>query len=416
MNPSRRHGRRFGRSLRAAVPRAGGASLLALLGIAACGVDNEIVGGACSSGYSPCGDTCCRDEMDAGRPNGSKDASGDAHPDGREADGKTHDRQIEDSRVEARSSTDAPEDGAADACAAPYDSVDHCGACDVACKTTDVCSPSDAGTFQCAPFCPPELSDCGGTCVDESTDPDNCGACGKICPSGFCAAGKCQGTTPGDIVVIGYDYRLSKPRVAEATILSNAAFLPSSDPVRILSFERYADLVAVSNVKSILAGAATALHRMPPVITVSTDDTDIPNKLAIGSFDELIVYDQEAAPPNVLGPMGATWAATLATFTAAGGVIVSLDGAAGAAPQMPDFNTSARLLAIDGDIPIPKSTALDVIAPGDVVGSGVVTPFASEEDSVSFETSVPNGGDVTYVVVDRGDAGQAPVVVHVDVP
>jgi hypothetical protein len=417
MNPVRRQDRSKSRSLRAVAAFAGGASLAALWA-GGCGIDNAIVGGVCALGYSPCGDTCCLGEPEGGLLDGSSDGPTDVSRDIRgehETDG-TNDRETKDSRAKDGRTEDAPaNDTSEDTCVPPYDSVEHCGACDHACISTDVCSPVDGGGFQCVPLCSPPLTDCGGTCVDESNDPDNCGTCGKICASGFCVAGLCQGTTPGDIVVIGYDYRVSQPTVAEATILSNAAFIPSSSPLRILSFEHYADATAVSNVKAILNAEAVALGRMPNKYTVSTTDADIPAKLNIRSYDELIVYDQKTASATVLGALGSSWQTTLSTFTAAGGVVISLDGAEGMG-AMPTFNTSAGLLAISDHTVIPNRTPLEVIAPGDVVARVVVTPFASELDSVYFTTSVAKGGNVAYVVVDPMDGGQAPVVVHVDVP
>lgn len=41
------------------------------------------------------------------------------------------------------------------------------------------------------PSCPPGLTDCGGTCVDLSGDPSNCGACNQMCTSGVCCSGTC---------------------------------------------------------------------------------------------------------------------------------------------------------------------------------------------------------------------------------
>jgi Stigma-specific protein, Stig1 len=36
------------------------------------------------------------------------------------------------------------------------------------------------------------LTDCGGGCVDLSSDPFNCGACGNVCPGGVCEGGICS--------------------------------------------------------------------------------------------------------------------------------------------------------------------------------------------------------------------------------
>jgi hypothetical protein len=44
--------------------------------------------------------------------------------------------------------------------------------------------------FRCCSSCPPGLADCNGTCVDQATDPANCGGCGTACQS--CVNGRCQ--------------------------------------------------------------------------------------------------------------------------------------------------------------------------------------------------------------------------------
>jgi len=45
--------------------------------------------------------------------------------------------------------------------------------------------------------CPGGLSRCGGGCIDTRTDPANCGACGKACPSYPDANSTCTGGTCG---------------------------------------------------------------------------------------------------------------------------------------------------------------------------------------------------------------------------
>jgi hypothetical protein len=397
--------------------------LAALTAPAGCGVDNEVVGGACATGFTQCGLTCvdttddpndcggcgivcpggvCRDSKCVGEgDSGHKDGASDAKPkqdgprtDAPKGDGPLTDGPRQDGQGQDGPSLDGPTSDGPKSDGPAKDVV-----------------VTDAFEEGCTP---PEV-ECSGMCVDESDDPDNCGKCGKICPSGICYMGVCEGSSEGDIVVIGHDYHSTSSTVSAGKLVSNAVFLAETAKVRILSFEHYADATSVSNVKSILNAEATVLGRTL-AFTVSTTDTDIPTDLTTTSYDVLIVYDQESAAPGVLGPLGTSWASTLSAFTIGGGVVVSLDGAAGTTEEMPAFDTNAGLLAVSAHTVIPKGTALDVIAPGDVVGHGVVSPYAAEPDSVYFTTSTLGGGDVTYVVVDPLDAGQVPVVVHIDVP
>jgi hypothetical protein len=61
----------------------------------------------------------------------------------------------------------------------------HCGACNVSCDLGASCS---AGTC----LCPPEKPDtCGIQCVNRQTDEANCGTCGHACGLGTCGAGTC---------------------------------------------------------------------------------------------------------------------------------------------------------------------------------------------------------------------------------
>jgi hypothetical protein len=434
--------------------------------LGACDATNAVVGGSCAAGHTDCDGVCvevvtdpdncgacghvCASGMCVGgscgsHTDGSTDARRDAPRDGgtRDAittDGTTHDGRHDtsdgatldapsldvakldgpraDGTLGDGTAADAPStDGAStDACTPPYTTTSSCGACGAMCPAGDVCTPvldagADAGTYACAPLCTAPLTDCGGTCVDLTSDPLNCGACDRVCPSGICIMSMCAGSALGDIVVIGHDYASSNVRVSEGDILANAVFLPPTNPLRVLSFEEYAVATQVANVKSVLKKAALTSGRQIN-FTVVDDYTLVPADLAASSFDVLLVYDQGNAAPGTLSTVGSAWQASVETFVEIGGDVVVLDGASGANPQMTDLLTSASLLDTTAEVRVASGTQLFVVASGDAVGNFVVSPYAAQTDTVSFVTSATNGGNITYVVDDGSDAAAVPVVIH----
>ena len=47
------------------------------------------------------------------------------------------------------------------------------------------------------PVCPDGMFPCNGTCIDMSTDTQNCGACGNVCPANaICIDGSCSDMSP----------------------------------------------------------------------------------------------------------------------------------------------------------------------------------------------------------------------------
>ena len=70
-------------------------------------------------------------------------------------------------------------------------------------------SPQDANATGDAPAqltCAAPTQRCGDSCVDLSSDPDNCGSCGHVCASGLCTESVCEGALAGHIVAIGHDF------------------------------------------------------------------------------------------------------------------------------------------------------------------------------------------------------------------
>ena len=68
----------------------------------------------------------------------------------------------------------------------------HCGACSRECLAVEVCNEGE-----CVHECPPGKVLCEGACVDVMTDLFNCGSCGKVCIAGtraqpLCESGVCS--------------------------------------------------------------------------------------------------------------------------------------------------------------------------------------------------------------------------------
>ncbi|HXX70415.1 MAG TPA: hypothetical protein VEK07_24755 [Polyangiaceae bacterium] len=444
-------------------------SAVALGGVVAagCGADNALVGGACAYPLTQCGFECVDLETDPencgscgltcatgvcemgqcaaalgdastgggdGAPgdgaadgtlpgdsttpeDGSLDGSdtGGAAGDGPVTDGSRGDATPADGQASDGSAPDGAADGAAadstPSCVTPFDTPAQCGDCTTSCAdAAPFCAPSGS-TFTCVASCAP-LQDCDGTCVDTTSDALNCGGCGIVCPSQICTASKCVGSTAGSVVFIGHDYATTMPGTAQARVLANAVLLAPTDPVSVLSYERYADATTLSRIDAIVGGAGAGLGRTVDITSTNTD-SDIPGTLEIQTYGVLLVADQVNALGDVdLGALGASWAATLATFTQSGGIVVILDGGTGAG-QMPAFASGTGLLDVTAQTTLATGTALYVLAPSDSLSVGVVNPYAAGENSVTVTTE-PNTGSVDYVIAPAIEAGTAisPTVVH----
>ena len=294
-------------------------------------------------------------------------------------------------------------------CTPPFDTAQQCGDCFTQCVLpNDTCKPADGG-FSCQPFCGAGLTNCSGTCFDLQNDGQHCGTCTNVCPSLLCRNGLCRGGFNGDLAVIGHDYSSPIPFPGpQATVLTNAVFLRTANPLRVLAYQRYANAQSVTRVTNILQSFATQSGRTLQ-LTTTTTDTDIPSRLAVTTFEALLVYDEDSAAPGVLGPLGASWQSTLATYLAAGGVVVVLDGAAGATKEMPQFLSAAGLLNITAQTSVVQGTQLNNVAPGDSIGKNVGPFYAATRATARFVTEAPSA-TVTYVIVEPVSA--QPVVVH----
>ncbi|CAN5657037.1 hypothetical protein BH09MYX1_BH09MYX1_03250 [soil metagenome] len=347
--------------------------------IVACSGVNSIVGAECADGYVQYEDSCV-----------SITAIADGNVDGSKVDGAELDGYGGDGRL--RPDGEA-EDG----------------------EANDGSSTSDGALDGGGGGCDAGLTLCGNECVYLQTNPTHCGVCGNVCTTLICAQAKCQGALNGHVVVIGHDYAGASSG-SQQRLLANAALIPTTSSIRVRSWEASSNPAAFATAKSIISNAATVQNRSV-VYTVALLPSDVLSTTVVNT-DVLLLHDQPNATPATLGALGTSFAATLATFTKNGGVVIVTDGGSGPAPQMSAFVKNAALLDIDSETAIPFATSLTVAAPADAVGLGVLGPYAAGQRSVYFACNDPNSAFVTWVVIDpSSDGGTArPVVVHRIVP
>ena len=91
--------------------------------------------------------------------------------------------QCRDGRCECYDPYDAC--GETNTCTLISSDPDNCGMCGRACAANEVCNGGDCE-------CYPGFKRCNGVCVDTSADPANCGDCNQGCGNNACKNGRCQ--------------------------------------------------------------------------------------------------------------------------------------------------------------------------------------------------------------------------------
>jgi hypothetical protein len=296
---------------------------------------------------------------------------------------------------------------ASDACTPPYNSVSHCGACDIRCQPLEVCGLNGTGKFTCQPKCTAPLINCFGTCVNLLRDPLNCGQCGNVCPSRLCVLGTCQGEVAGNAVVIGHDFLQSAGNTQQVKLLDNAVFVNNTTTLKILTYERYANPTAAARVRAFLASYAST-HNVVLTITPTIKDDDIA-AVDIKKQDMVLIFDQPNAPAGAMAAFGARVSPRFAAFTIGGGIIITLDGGQGIA-EMPSFTTNAGILASSASTVLVSGAPLRVVATNDALSRGLVNQYAADVNTVRITTSEAQSAKTIFVVIDQA-TGQ-PVVVH----
>lgn len=407
----------------------------------ACGTDG-LVGGTCKSGYAYCNGRCLNIESDAlncgrcgnrcesdvacinGYCGGGGEGWGGFGGDGYSGSGN-HGQYAGNAGI----SNDAGDGGSGgfnefdviypqggsgpDICTPPYDTAEQCGSCANACvEPTPVCADVGNKNYKCQIQCEAPLVNCSNACVDLNSDSDNCGRCGKACPSGICQGGACVGAQAGHIVNICMNFREVAQYSQPTTLLGNAVFLSMESPVKILAYSQYADSAVTTRVNAVIDWAARARGRSYQIATIT--DPDLVNRqLKKPDFDVFLVYDQKDAPTGTLGAYGTQWNKTLESFSYVGGVIVALDGNTGV-KEMPELLTNASLLSTSGHSGVSRTQVYN-ISPGNVIGANVVSPFMAPRDSCVFTTTLAAGDTTTtWVIADKlaNSVGLRPLAVH----
>ena len=338
---------------------------LAILAVIAC---DPLVGGLCAPGYAPSDEgVCIADHYGAGAGTGAG-AGGDAAQGGA------------GTGASGGSSTGGSSTGAGG-------------------------TGGDPSTGTTIPLvCLPGLTRCNRGCVDLETDPDHCGQCSNVCPTGLCADAACLGGGVGHVVVIGMNYTTST--AATRTLLGNAAFLPKHDPARVLAYTEYGESTSVGAVHAILAQQANLRGRKLD-LTPSSSVSFVTGSLDIVNHDVLLIHDQSQVGPSGMTNVALAMESTLQHFVDDGGTIVVL---ATSNPPMSAFLQSSALLDNTGLVPLSGTVLLNQ-APGSAVGVGVPSPLLAPAASAGFATGVIPEASLTFVL--RSELpGTLPVVVH----
>jgi hypothetical protein len=235
--------------------------------------------------------------------------------------------------------------------------------------------------------------------VDLRTDPDNCGACGRVCATGLCEAGDCVGALAGHVVLLGHSYEVH--RAAMDRLLGNAVLLTSARPARVLPFEGTALPVAIAGARRAIDDTALALGRTVTWLP-STTESALPSALA--DADVLVVYAQAGGTDLDLTRIGTSWSLALDTFLLRGGVVVVLDAAASHRGTWGILEAAALMTADRHEA--ATGATVRIVAPADGMAIGVPLSYRAERESVRYF-----GIDLPVVASDT----VAPVVLHLTV-
>ncbi|MET0284953.1 MAG: hypothetical protein ABW352_10795 [Polyangiales bacterium] len=291
----------------------------------------------------------------------------------------------------------------------------NCGMCGEMCAADEFCNQGE-----CSLICTPPVVLCNGACVDFTSDDANCGSCGFACSAAAqCIDSVCVGAAVGHVVVIGHD--MSGPlRPAIRQIVSNAVFLAPRSPVRALIYDAATSVASRAGVSAAITAASAVLGRA--VVATTALPANVTAQLA--TSDVLVIEPQQGATNGELAALGSSWSAALSDFLFRGGVVVLFDGG----PDTGDLNDGTWQVlrsATKGNPPEPLfdatgSTSLTQrilrnVRPGDAIGGAVSTEYLSAGETVGFtlDSSLANPHNVVIQDTLGATPSNLPVVVHV---
>jgi hypothetical protein len=390
----------------------------------ACG-SGGVVGGECKPGLTNCGPNAQGADgtgARAGNANAGGTDSGDGGSNGAAAasqggDGELPDGGFFDSPVDGQPDGEAPIE-----CLPPHDDPSHCGDCDTRCvDPTPLCAPDGEGSFECVPVCDPPLVECQGQCVDPesfNSDPDNCGRCGRECPSDICQEGECIGARYGHIALLCMDFGSNMASSTPTTLLGNAVFLPAQNPVKVLAYTNGASAAAVTRTNTVIGWAGDTRRREADITEARTVEA-VTRDLNINDFQVLLIHDLDRAEPGDPEAAAVTWESSnvLTSFSKAGGVVIVLDGADGTG-EMHQLINAGRLLDPTGQTSVLGHTDItgsEVYnhAAADILSANTTNTFAGTSHTCTFDTDAQPDAETIFIYTDDVREGQgAPVAIH----